>query len=118
MTEMVEKMTILPFFKNIYHQISACPDKYFRLFKVFSKHERTSVKNVTAIGKHRVKETFALSGRFSSPIINLAENNNTAHKLIFSILIVGLYHNVKNQYKFKRLWFKILGKYLLVPFIV
>ena len=43
--------------------------------KKFSKHERTSVKNVNAIGKHWVKKAFALNGRFSSHIVNMAETD-------------------------------------------
>ena len=41
--------------------------------KFFSKRERTSVKNVNAIGKQREK-AFVLSGRFSSLIKTIAEN--------------------------------------------
>ena len=52
--------------------------KIFKFWKIFPIRERTPVRNENPIGKHRVRKTSdldVLSGRFSSHIKNMTENN-------------------------------------------
>ena len=60
---------------------STWPDEHFRGFQNF-------FPNVNAIGKHRVKKTFALSGRFSFHIISMAKNKKT-NLLCFQVLALA-----------------------------